>query len=122
MDESILPISAAQKIQAIRVAGLRLRGYVIAHDIPEEKGESQKEKSKMQKPSQKPNSSKPNVEPKADESGGGFLEGVKSILRKLPVILPALLIGSLLLLDPILIAVTDDYTWVEIERWKEEEA
>lgn len=122
MDESILPISAAQKIQAIRAAGMRPRGYVIAHEIPEEKGEILKEKSETHKNSVIPNPETPESNSKVDDSGGGLLEGVKSILRKLPIILPVLFIGSLLLLDPILIAITDDYTWIEIERWKEEGA
>jgi hypothetical protein len=122
MDESILPISAAQKIQAIRVGGLQPRGYVIAHEVPEEKGEFEKRGLDTQKSSEEPRPTTPGSDSKVDDSGGGLLKGVRSILSKLPIILPALFIGSLLLLDPILIAITDDYRWVEIERWREEGA
>ena len=120
MDESILPISAAQKIQAIRFAGLKPRGYVIAHEIPEEKNEYPKEKSITQKPSEQSAVKSPEIGSNNKNNTSNLLERIGSILKKLPLILPILFIGSLLLLDPILIAITDDYTWIEIERWKEE--
>ena len=130
-DSSPMPDRALRRIQAIHAAGIRPKGFIVAHEAP------------MMLPA---------PESESAPAQSGFLRlpaispGVRSALKAVAIILsvialglvtvasaiavavavftiamammvPIAMVGTLLLIDPILIVVTEDGYWIEIDRW-----
>lgn len=108
-DNNITPWNAKGKMQAIEKAGLVPRGYVIAHERSQDTP-----KVEINKPKEK------HEEKQSVGIEEGFTQSVSdffdSAIADIGTFLP-LGIAALFLIDPVLIAVTNDYTWVEIDRW-----
>jgi hypothetical protein len=92
-DTSLIPGRALYRIQTIYRLGLRPAGWVVAHEAPK----------LLSAPDQKPKK-KPNLLPYLAVLGGlGWL--LASTLT------------TVALVDPILIAITPEGDWIEIDRW-----
>jgi hypothetical protein len=115
MDSTPLPDHAFRRIKTLYEAGIRPQGFVMVHEAPLQlKAPIVQEK------------------PKTDKHQwakiGGAALGLGAITGSLVVAVGIAIIGSLLILplglfaaivlvDPILVAVMPDDTWIEIDRW-----
>ena len=115
MDSTPLPDQAIQRIKALYEAGIRPQGFVMVHEAPLQlKAPAIQEKQKVDKQMLK-------------KIGGAAL-GLGAITGSLVaavgiaiigglLILPAGLLAAAVIIDPILVAVMPDDSWVEIDRW-----
>lgn len=113
LDNSHIPSRALERIRAIYEAGYRPKGFVVAHEQPREATSmpvvsiaSQTQELVF------------DVDQVLQVSGTLIKAIAVATAGLMGVILPAIFaIGSAVLLDPILVAVTEDNVWVEIDRW-----
>ena len=118
-DNSLIPQRAFDRVQSIFAVGIRPKGFVIVHEAPQLLSGPQQIKERP--------SLFPNLTPALKVVGGvlGTLAVVTLGIGGLAVVfvagaalaLPAVIVAGAIVLDPILIAVTDDDTWIEIDRW-----
>ena len=115
MDSTSLPDHAMERIHAVYKAGIRPQGFVIVHEAPLE----------IEAPL-------PEVKRKTNSDllkkiggaalGAGLLSGSIVALVGIAILggvllAPIGLLGAAVVLDPILVVVTTDNYWVEIDRW-----
>jgi hypothetical protein len=118
-DTSEIPERALERVQAIFATGIRPKGFVLVHEAP------------MQLPAPQ-GGERPILEPRwtldpehTQQVIKGLSFGVTAFARVMvaavglvtTVILPAVFLTGAALIDPILIAVTEDDHWIEIDRW-----
>ena len=125
-DTSPVPTRALERVQAIFAAGLRPKGFVVVHEAP----------MLLPAPAQTetetpPSISVPELSPALKVAGNvlGTVGKAAAIATGLAVLatatvalgavlaIPAALAAGALALDPLLIAVTEDDVWIEIDRW-----
>ena len=130
-DNSLIPVRAYERIQALYAAGVRPKGFVIAHEAP----------PLLAAPEEATLPKKPLVDwtqvwrflrtrvvgPLTNvDRWAALVPALLIVLKALAigfgalVMLPIALItglGALVLVDPVLVAVTEDDCWVEIDRW-----
>jgi len=115
MDSTALPDQAIQRIKTLYQAGIRPQGFVMVHEAP-----LQLKAPTIQE--------KPKVDKQMLKKIGGAAVGLAAITGSLVVavgiaiiggllILPAGLLAAAVIIDPILVAVMPDDSWVEIDRW-----
>jgi hypothetical protein len=109
-DSSKLPDRALVRIQAIFAAGLRPQGFVLVHEAP-----------KLLKAPVTPKE-QPKVVPvttASPQSTSDLASGlVTGFVALASMIFPMLfMVAAAVLADPILVAVTEDGYWIEIDRW-----
>ncbi|MDO9546255.1 MAG: hypothetical protein Q7J07_05845 [Pelolinea sp.] len=115
MDSTALPDQAIQRIKALFEAGIRPQGFVMVHEAP------------LQLTSPIP-LEKPKVDQQLLKKIGGAAVGLAAVTGSLVaavgiaivgglLILPAGLLAAAVIIDPILVAVMPDDSWVEIDRW-----
>ena len=118
MDSTPLPDRAIERIKRLYEAGVRPQGFVMVHEAP-----MQLKAPEIPKIEQKAKSNKHLF----GKIGGAAL-GLGAITGSLVaavgiaiigglLILPAGLLAAAVLVDPILVAVMPDDSWVEIDRW-----
>ena len=106
-DTTVLPRRTMNRIQTIYNQGLHPQGFVVVHEAP------------MQLVSPKPE-----TEEKSSlewEGGGKVFSIIAKVMGALllgGMLLPLGLLAGLVMLDPILVAVTQDGYWIEIDRWQ----
>ena len=115
LDETPLPEHAMDRIRSVYNVGIRPQGFVIVHEAPLQIETPQTE-----------------VKPKVDSDllkkiggaamGIGILTGSLAALVGIAILggvllAPIGLLGAAVVLDPILVVVTTDNFWVEIDRW-----
>ena len=115
MDSTALPDQAIQRIKALYEAGIRPQGFVMVHEAP----------LQLKAPAIQ---AKPKVDKQLLKKIGGAALGLGIVTGSLIaavgiaiigglLILPAGLLAAVVLVDPILVAVMPDDSWVEIDRW-----
>ena len=111
-DTSQIPDRAMERVQAIFEAGIRPKGFVVVHEAP------------MLLPAPPQEKRKPFEDVDWDQvrvSTGKGLLAATQIAGTIAVGLVGAVFTTLFLglaaLDPILIAVTEDDYWIEIDRW-----
>ena len=126
-DSSLIPARTLSRIQMIYAAGIRPQGFVVVHESPmllpaPADGKGKKlNRIPFLKPAQ-------NIMPSTETINDVFgaitkvISEIASMLVSfLSFVVPALLSSTLilgaLLLDPILVAVTEDGIWIEVDRW-----
>lgn len=130
-DSSPLPERTLTRIQALYAAGLRPKGFVVVHEAPRLLPASIAEQSpanltiSTQSPAQRQLRKLLHYLPLALGVGvlaiiGATLLAVVLALGSAFVVI-GLFAGLVYAIDPILIAVMDDDTWLEIDRWWVEE-
>lgn len=126
-DSSLIPVRTQQRVQAIFAAGLRPKGFVLVHEAPYILPAPSQTGPDIQR-----TISMPDVTPTLTAainalgilgkvavitSGVAALSVAAVFLTSILAIPAALAIGAIVL-DPILIAVTEDNYWIEIDRWQ----
>jgi hypothetical protein len=116
MDSTALPDKTMQRLHIICDEGIRPQGFVMVHEAPMQlKGPSAP---------QKPEPDKEVLRKIGGAALGlGILSGSLVVAAGVVIlsgllILPAGLLAAAALIDPILVAVMPDNTWVEIDRWE----
>jgi hypothetical protein len=112
-DPTAIPERALARIRAIFAAGIRPQGFVLIHEAP----------MLLKGPSKPPES--PAVVLPAFSATAPLPETIVSLASALgaglaglaSMIFPMLLFVATAMVDPILVAVTEDGFWVEIDRW-----
>jgi hypothetical protein len=116
-DSSAIPARALRRVQALYEAGLRPQGFVIVHEAPMQL--TAPHDSRTSDPTHLPELS-PHLK-MALGAAGHILAVVAQTLAMVGMVaiggLPAALFMGIAMLDPMLIAVTEDGDWVEIDRW-----
>jgi len=116
-----IPSRACERVQAIFRAGIRPKGFVVAHEAPpllpapEESVREQQEREQHE--------TRRSWLPAAGAAAVAI--GAVAVIPAIAVAVvgltlalsPLLLLGGLIMVDPCLMAVTEDGYWVEIDRW-----
>ena len=129
-DASPMPTRAIERVQAIYAAGLRPQGFVVVHEAPLLLTTPEGRHAKAwQFPSLSPDA-KSALKAAAGTLGVvavgiGAVTGIAALavaaLSVAAVLaVPVFLLAGMTLIDPILVVVTEDGYWVEIDRWSNE--
>jgi hypothetical protein len=114
-DSSVIPVRSLERIQAIFAAGLRPQGFVLVHEAPKLLKAPVVEK---EKPIAQPAVSTAALPQSTLDIATALGSGLAVLAS---MIFPMLfLVAAAALADPILVAVTEDGYWVEIDRWNTE--
>jgi hypothetical protein len=112
-DSSQIPVRALERVQAIYAAGVRPKGFVVVHEAPLQlTAPSRDDFETFQMPYLSPE-----LKSALTIAVGGLAVGLAALAAVAVVAVPLTLIAGLALVDPILVAVTEDGYWVEIDRW-----
>jgi hypothetical protein len=127
LDSSPVPARALARVQAIFAAGLRPKGFVVVHEAPKLLPAPVQDHPDALRMSALPAPVRSALKVTSIAVGVlGTLAVVASGLAILAVAaislaailaLPAILVVGAAVVDPILVAVTDDGYWIEIDRW-----
>ena len=118
-DTTPVPPRTLERIKGIYTAGFRPRGFVMVHEAPKTFQAPRPEQStRRMLPAPVVPSSTLNPNPTSgsfniSNTADGFASFFSTLVT---MIFPMLFIG-LLALDPIVVAVMDDASWIEIDRW-----
>ena len=112
-DSSHIPARTLERIQAIFALGLRPKGFVIVHEAPRLLPAP---KEVDPEPTALP-STTPDFKPLVKGLLGAVSVAIPVAAAAISMIVPATIAMGAFLLDPILVAVTEDNTWIEIDRW-----
>jgi hypothetical protein len=112
-DSSHIPARTLERIQAIFAMGLRPKGFVIVHEAP------------RLLPAPEKVDPEPAILPSTSPDSKTLVTGLRGAVgvvipvaaAVISMIVPATIAMGAFLLDPILVAVTEDNTWIEIDRW-----
>ena len=132
-DSSPIPERAFRRIQTIYAAGLRPRGFILAHEAPKLlKAPSSAPTSRDDKPGVL---QLPAISPQVKSAlktlavvlgaialgiiavAGAIILAIALVAAAMALLVPIAMVGTLVLIDPILVAVTEDGYWIEIDRW-----
>jgi len=112
-DQSIIPEETKRRALTIESSGIKTQGFIVAHEAPKI----------LISTTDKPQPVKTQLIQNLDTLGeavvyilSGFAAVFGFMLTALPYVLMA---PAFLLIDPALIAVLEDGTWVELMRWQE---
>jgi hypothetical protein len=122
LDTNPMPERAMDRIQTLFKNGLRPKGFFIIHEAPKELAATIQEPviPKTEKVSPEFKAKLRSVLSVTGKALGGaaVLAGSLTLgLIAILVALPVLVLGAAIVIDPILVAVTEDNTWIEIDRW-----
>lgn len=121
-DSSEIPKRALERVQAIFAAGIRPKGFVMVHEAPMLLAAPVDMKDQE-------STAQWALDPQTTQKAIDALSFGVSALAKIiagtmsavtavgTVVIPAIFMTTAGLIDPILIAVTEDNYWVEIDRW-----
>ncbi|MGD8457024.1 MAG: hypothetical protein PVF83_11605 [Anaerolineales bacterium] len=112
-DSSEIPKRAMERVQTIFAEGLRPKGFVLVHEAPMLLPAPEEDEPQIAPTPFSPTPTKPFIPGLASV----LVVGVAALAAIASVILPAALLVGAALVDPILIAVTEDDVWIEIDRW-----
>jgi hypothetical protein len=126
-DSSAVPARALRRVQDIFAAGLRPVGFVVVHEAPKLLPAPADDEPKPLRLPAVPTQVKRTLKVAGAGLGmaGAALVVVPGLLilagavlsLAAAVALPALLLVGAVVVDPILVAVTEDGWWIEIDRW-----
>lgn len=112
-DKTEIPARTQQRIQLLFKEGLRPKSFVIVHEVPNSLPGETKDFIEHSKEWEQ-NLSKEKRTKKIDTAKGSQLSGFPFLS------VFVFLFAGLAMIDPILIAITDDNEWIEIDRWNVE--
>ena len=105
-DTSQIPRRTMKRIQTIYSQGLHPQGFVVVHEAPMQLA-----------PPKQDHVHQPEIN-MPSEGFGKVLETITKVLGTIIMGTILLPLGLLLVLDPIMVAVTEDGYWIEIDRWQ----
>ena len=100
--DSIIPAEVGERVEVLKKAGIPIKGFVIAHEAPKILTAPRQEKI-------------PEVMDAPFELSGA-LEAISALLGVFLAVFGLLLVAAIRL-DPALIAVLPDGTWLEVATW-----
>ena len=109
-----MPTRALERVRSIFASGLRPKGFVIVHEAPMLLPAPEEDDEPQIAPT--PFFPAP-TEPLIPGLVSVLAVGAAVLTAVASLILPAALLVGAFLVDPILIAVTEDDDWIEIDRW-----
>ncbi len=113
-DTSQIPARALSRVRAIYEAGLRPKSFVVVHEAPLQLAVP---KEKIANKTISPLFPSELISPLLTDAVGSVALKVASLAATAVFAIPAALLVSVAMLDPILIAITEDDHWIEIDRW-----
>lgn len=126
-DTSPIPDRAWQRLQALFAAGIRPQGFVVVHEapklLPPPSGSEFADLQGLIRGAQFKSALKTVATVLSVVGGalavvsGVIVIAILTVLAAAAVFTVGALIAGAIALDPILIAVMDDGTWIEIDRW-----
>ena len=129
-DSTAIPVRSLARVHAIFLAGIRPQGFVLVHEAPKLLKAPQGTGSRGQGPTVETWLGRSTIK-WISAVGGALVLAVAAVAGLVMVaaalialasvlIVPAVLMAVALGVDPILVAVTDDDHWIEIDRWNTE--
>lgn len=118
-DSSVIPPRTLERVQAIYAAGLRPQGFVLVHEAPPLLSAPTTARPEAASIGSLISQLRATVT-LTEETRDTLVVGLKRFAQVVATIVLAsasLLAMSAVTLDPILVAVTEDEYWVEIDRW-----
>ena len=120
LDSTPIPIRSYKRIQSIYAHGFRPEGFVVVHEAPMQLPPPKQNNISTQEPQIKTRSYLKTMGMAA--LGIGAIAGATIVFTSILILgslilLPATIAAGVILIDPILIAVTEDDHWIEIDRW-----
>jgi hypothetical protein len=126
-DSSPVPDRALRRVQDVFAAGIRPKGFVVVHEAPKLLSGPSEERSESLRMGALPEQLRSKLKTVAAGMGtlglalvaipGLAVLAVAALALAAMVMVPVLLIAGAVIVDPILVAVTEDGYWVEIDRW-----
>lgn len=116
-DSSEIPTRALDRVQAIFAAGLRPKGFVLVHEAPPLLSPPAGAKPDNAKLSPQPTHENESLDEMLKALGTGLAVLSALAVSALAFLGTVGLAAGAVLIDPILIAVTEDDHWIEIDRW-----
>jgi len=127
LDSGNIPERALGRIQTIYASGLRPKGFIVVHEAPKLLASPESHKVQDIKFSMLNNQVRSNLKLASTAvaigtigtvaiSGVAIL-AVAGLTMAALLFIPAAMVMGVTVLDPILIAVTKDNYWIEIDRW-----
>ena len=111
-DSTALPPRAMSRIRAIFAAGFRPQGFVLVHEAP---------MLLKAPPAPQPQPRTLAANTPSPDSTADFAAALGTGLSALAsIIFPMMMFAAAAIVDPILVAVTEDSYWIEIDRWNTE--
>jgi hypothetical protein len=117
-DTTPVPPRTLERIKAIYLSGIRPKGFVVVHEAPKAFQSPRPEQSatKMLPPPVVSQAVSNHVSSSVSNPSG-VADGLASFISAFAtMIFPMLFIG-LMALDPIVVAVMEDNSWIEVDRW-----
>jgi len=106
-DTTAIPARTMRRIHTLFSQGLRPQGFVVVHEAP------------MQLTAPKPViEEKSPFEWEGVGKAMGVIAKVMGVMLLGSMLLPFGLLAGMVMLDPILVVVTEDMYWIEIDRWQ----
>jgi len=123
-DSSAVPKRTLARIQTIYQAGIRPKGFVVVHEAPMQLPAPEHQDAEVIEGDFR-ELQRGAIEIDLDKltaSGSALASTVLKVAASAAVVigsivLPAVFFAGAALLDPILVAVTEDDVWIEIDRW-----
>jgi hypothetical protein len=109
-DSSEIPLRTYRRIQTLFANGVRPQGFVVVHEAPKLLNSPPKNSASTFRPSRQ------NPEP-ASPVAQVMTSIVTTTLAGTVLLLLGTLFMGMALIDPIVVAVMEDGSWVEIDRW-----
>ena len=121
-DNSEIPDRAMERIQTLFNSGIRPKGFVVVHESPMLLAPPETVQDQTPQPQWKlnPETSQKVIETLgagASNLGKVALGAMTAVGAIAAAIIPAIFLAGAVLIDPILIVVTEDDCWIEIDRW-----
>ena len=126
-DSSPVPARALERVQSVFAAGLRPKGFVMVHEAPKLLAAPRQDRPDTVRMSALPAQLKSGLKVASIALGalatllvvttGLAILALAAISLAAILIVPVVLAVGAVVVDPILVAVTEDGYWVEIDRW-----
>jgi len=121
-DSSEIPERALARVHAIFAAGIRPKGFILVHEAPMLLPAPKEKQAQTPQPqwALSPESTQKAIETLSFSvtTLAKVMAGAVTLVAALgAVVIPAIFLTGAALIDPILIAVTEDDYWIEIDRW-----
>lgn len=125
IDTSVIPARALTRIQAIFAAGIRPQGFVLVHEAPKllpSPDARDKPQNTLAIPHKNTWSGRIGQTSNSTDQVLSVISSLAAVAVAVFALIAAFVIPAMLLaassgLDPILVAVTEDGYWIEIDRW-----
>ena len=114
-DSSELPLRTYRRVQTLFANGIRPQGFVVVHETPRLLGRSSRE------PEPAARRTAPRFQGNS-ETGSSVTQTLlsavtKAVVGSLPFLFGTIALG-MAMIDPIVAAVMEDGSWIEIDRWE----